>query len=70
MAGLSSAWLLLAVPCLASPAPESFQTAVQPFIAKNCVACHNDKQQSGGLNLKASADVQKDCDQWERVVEN
>jgi hypothetical protein len=69
MAGFSSAWLLLAVPCLAGSSPESFQTTVQPFLAKNCVACHNDKLQSGGLNLKASADVQKDRDQWEQVVE-
>jgi len=42
---------------------------VQPFVAKNCVGCHNDKLQSGGLNLKAANDVEKSRDQWENVVQ-
>jgi cytochrome c553 len=48
---------------------DTFQTAVQPFLAKNCVACHNDKLQSGGLNLKAAADVAQSREEWEHVVE-
>ena len=61
--------LMLAGCCLTARASESFQTAIQPFISKNCVACHNDKMQSGGLNLKAAADVAKSRDEWEHVVQ-
>jgi Protein of unknown function (DUF1592)/Protein of unknown function (DUF1588)/Protein of unknown function (DUF1587)/Protein of unknown function (DUF1585)/Protein of unknown function (DUF1595)/Cytochrome C oxidase, cbb3-type, subunit III len=53
----------------ATPPPLTFQTAVQPFIAKNCVGCHNEKMQAGGLNLKGAADVAKSRDQWEHVVD-
>jgi hypothetical protein len=66
MAGAYLACLLIAVPCLAD---SSFETTVQPFVARNCVACHNDKLQSGGLNLKAATDVAKSRDEWEHVVE-
>jgi Protein of unknown function (DUF1592)/Protein of unknown function (DUF1588)/Protein of unknown function (DUF1587)/Protein of unknown function (DUF1585)/Protein of unknown function (DUF1595)/Planctomycete cytochrome C len=66
MAGSGLALLLIAVPCLAD---SSFQAAVQPLIEKSCVGCHNEKLQSGGLNLKTSADVSKDRDLWEHVVE-
>ena len=51
------------------PAVKTFQEAVVPFVQKNCVACHNDKMQSGGLNLKAPADVSAKRDQWERVAD-
>lgn len=51
------------------PAVQTFQEAVFPFIQKNCVVCHNDKLQSGGLNLKAPAGVAARRAQWERVVE-
>jgi hypothetical protein len=60
------------VVCLLAPlshAAGGFETTVQPFIAKNCLGCHNDKLQSGGLNLKAATDVAKSRDQWEHVVE-
>ena len=66
MAGSYLAFLLLAVPCLAD---SSFQITVKPFIEKSCVSCHNGKLQSGGLNLKAAVDVQKDRDNWEQIVE-
>ena len=58
--------------CVFSPvsyAADTFQSAVQPFVAKNCFGCHNDKLQSGGLNLKAATDVAKSRDEWEHVVE-
>src|SRR5271154_5837953 len=69
MGGPYLASLFLAAACFAGPAPESFQTAIPPFIAKNCVGCHNDKMQSGGLNLKAATDVVKSRDEWEHVVQ-
>ena len=62
-----AAWL--ASLCSAAPPTIPFQTAIEPFIAKNCVGCHNDKLQSGGLNLKGATDVAKSRDQWEHVVE-
>jgi len=66
VAGSYLALLLLGVPCLADV---SFQTAVQPFVAKNCFGCHNDKIQSGGLNLKSATDIAASREQWEHVVE-
>ncbi len=66
MVGSYVACLLMALPCLAD---STFQTAVQPFVAKNCFGCHNDKLQSGGLNLKAAADIAPSRDPWERVVQ-
>src|SRR3984957_1370660 len=74
MAGSSLVRLLSGAACFASlgvaaPPTIPFQTAVEPFIAKNGVGCHNDKLQSGGLNLKSATDVAKTRDQWEHVVE-
>jgi hypothetical protein len=69
MAGSSLTWLLMALPCLAAPPSGTFQTTVQPFVAKNCFGCHNDKVKSGGLNLKAATDVAASRDEWEHVVE-
>lgn len=69
MAGYYLPFLLVALPCLADSTSVSFQTTVQLFIAKNCVGCHNDKMQSGGLNLKAATDVAKGRDEWEHVVQ-
>jgi len=69
MAGFPLTWLLIAAPCLADSVPNTFQTAVQPFVAKNCFGCHNDKVQSGGLNLKAATDVAQSRDEWEHVVQ-
>ncbi|MGA3190799.1 MAG: DUF1592 domain-containing protein [Bryobacteraceae bacterium] len=66
MAGFSLAYFLIALPCLADT---SFQTTIQPFVAKNCFGCHNDKMQSGGLNLKAATDIARSRDQWEHVVQ-
>jgi hypothetical protein len=66
MRGSYLALLAIALPCLAD---STFQTAVQPFVAKNCFGCHNDKLQSGGLNLKAATDIATSRDQWEHVVQ-
>ncbi len=57
--------------CYAAPRPDSFQKSMQPFFAKNCYACHNDKLTSGGLNLKAFQTTQSvldDRDRRETVV--
>jgi cytochrome c551/c552 len=61
--------LVLFLLAFAGPPVQTFQEAVAPFVQNNCVACHNDKMQSGGLNLKTPADVVKGRDQWARVAE-
>jgi uncharacterized protein DUF1592/uncharacterized protein DUF1588/uncharacterized protein DUF1587/uncharacterized protein DUF1585/uncharacterized protein DUF1595 len=56
----------------ADPAPpvvDVFASQVKPFIQKFCVGCHNDKKDSGGLNI-AHADSQAvlaDRETWETV---
>src|SRR5882672_7570741 len=37
---------------LSLAAADSFETTVQPFLAKSCYGCHNAQLQSGGLNLQ------------------
>ena len=54
------------------PATNSFTTTVQPFLAKNCYGCHNDRLTSGNLNLtqyKTSAAIAQDRERWERVLQ-
>jgi hypothetical protein len=36
--------------------PPDFRTTVQPFLAKNCLGCHNDKLQTAGLSLERYRD--------------
>ncbi|HYM10905.1 MAG TPA: DUF1592 domain-containing protein [Bryobacterales bacterium] len=50
--------------------PGSFQSAIQPFVAKHCVVCHNAKLKTGGLNFEAfhnTAQALKDRAVWEHV---
>jgi hypothetical protein len=37
--------------CAQTPPPE-FRQTVQPFLAKNCITCHNEKLETGGLSLE------------------
>ena len=56
---------------VAAKSAASFQTAVEPFLAKNCFMCHNEKLRSGELDLKSHAQPEKllkDRDTWETVV--
>ena len=65
-----AAMLLFSATAL-SAATGSFTKTVQPFIARNCVGCHNAKVVSGGLDLetrKPEDFTTKDRDLWERVV--
>jgi mono/diheme cytochrome c family protein len=48
----------------------TFESVVQPFLAKSCIVCHNPRMKSGELSL-GHADgnaVQQDRDTWERVL--
>ena len=56
---------------LAAQGATNFSNTVQPFVAKNCVLCHNTQAKVGGLDLSAyhtEADVIKNRDVWERVA--
>ena len=50
---------------------QSFEQTVQPVLAKNCAACHNDRLESGGFNTtpynKAASLTERDG--WERIVQ-
>jgi hypothetical protein len=44
---------------------------VLPFIEKYCVACHNEKSNSGGLDLRVyrtTKAFKEDRDTWERIL--
>jgi len=49
---LLSLSLFIAIPATASAAVDSFQKTVEPFLAKNCIACHNEKNHSGDVNFQ------------------
>ncbi len=53
-----------------SAQPAGFETQVRPFLAKNCLGCHNAKLKSGNLNLVQFSDASalKQRDVWESVV--
>src|SRR5581483_11649703 len=54
-----------------SPGETGFEKTVLPFLAENCLACHNGKRASGGLNLeqyKTAASVAQDRDRWGIVL--
>src|SRR5271165_7156015 len=56
---------------LASFAATNFENAVQPFLAKNCYACHSAKVLTSGLNLEAftTADsVAQNRERWETIL--
>src|ERR1043165_5841680 len=51
--------------------PASFDKVVQPFLAKNCYGCHNEKLSSGKLNLteyKTRASVAAGRDRWNVIL--
>lgn len=65
----AAVFLLAAIACDA--ATGSFAKTVQPFVTRNCVACHNSKALAGSLDLQsraASDFTSKDRDLWERVA--
>src|SRR4029077_10644870 len=51
---------------------EAFHKDVQPFLAKNCYACHNEKLSTANLNLSAftSAELaERKPEVWDKVLE-
>src|ERR1700680_3473588 len=64
--------LLAVVPGLAAPAAPTFQSAVQPVLAKTCSPCHNDRVSSGGLNLSpfsSAGSMAENRDGWEKILQ-
>jgi len=68
----------LKAPASSSQAPRtqaakaSFEKDVQPVLANNCVACHNDQLASGGLDLakfSTATSIIQHRDGWERIVQ-
>ena len=50
----------------------SFERDVQPLLANNCGACHNDQLASGGLDLakfSSASSIIQHRDGWERIVQ-
>jgi cytochrome c5 len=59
-----------AKPAAAASTSTEFATSIQPFLQKNCYACHNDKVRTADLSLTAlkSADtIHADPETWEKV---
>jgi mono/diheme cytochrome c family protein len=54
------------------PAKPSFDHTVQPLLTKNCLGCHNDRVQSGSVNLAPftnPATLLANREDWEKVVQ-
>jgi hypothetical protein len=69
--------LALALGCVSvsrgqsSAKDDSFEKTVQPFLAKNCYLCHNEKVSTAGLNLAAftSESAARKPELWDKVLE-
>ncbi len=49
---------------------DMFASTVQPYVKKNCIACHNDRAKVGGMSLtpyRSAADVVGNRDLWELI---
>ncbi len=71
MRALSAIFLLTPFVCFAAPA-SSFETALKPFLSKNCYGCHSEKLKTADINLeryRKDADVLADAATWDKVVE-
>jgi len=54
------------------PDEATFQKTVQPFLAKNCIGCHNEKLKSGSLVLESfhdAASAAREPATWSKVLE-
>jgi hypothetical protein len=68
---LSSCFLVLLPLALHGADGGTFDTAVKPILSKSCSPCHNDRNQSGGVNIVPftnPASVADYRDDWERII--
>lgn len=75
--GLAGWWILSALPLVAAPPVPSardaaaFRQTVEPFLARHCVGCHNEKLRSGEVDLAALREVQRAFHErqvWEQAL--
>jgi hypothetical protein len=59
------AWFLVAAPLMAQT-PQEYKETLQPFLARHCVGCHNDKLRTAGLSLEA---YREDAALWAKVAD-
>jgi len=55
-----------------APVKPTFDHSVQPLLNKNCIMCHNDRMQSGSVNLAPftnPATILANREDWEKVVQ-
>jgi hypothetical protein len=55
----------------AAPSSASFESTVQPFLAKNCYSCHDAEVNSGGMDLsqyKTRAAIASDPNRWALIA--
>jgi hypothetical protein len=53
------------------PDPKAFDDSVKPLLNKSCSPCHNDRNQSGGVNIIPFTNplsVSQYRDDWERII--
>jgi hypothetical protein len=76
-ARLAGWWILSALPLVAAPPVPSpgdaaaFRQTVDPFLARHCVGCHNEKVRSGEVDLAALRDVRRAFHErqlWEQAL--
>ena len=59
-------FLLIFLKSGSAAGPDTYAKSVQPFLAKNCYACHNAKLNTADLNLEEFRTAR---DAWEKVAE-
>jgi mono/diheme cytochrome c family protein len=63
---------LLAGSLAAQTSSPSFDKSVQPFLARNCYACHNSKVKTADVDLqqfKTADSIAKESDVWEKAIQ-
>lgn len=63
--------VLVYVLCVTTLPAADFPTTVKPFLTRNCYACHNDRNPSGGLDIlpfTAPTSIGAQREEWERIV--
>ena len=59
--------VLVWTPCAAQGSPDTeYSTKIQPFLAKNCLACHNEKLRTANLDLSQHP---LDAQVWAKVLD-
>src|SRR5437868_5927388 len=71
---IAPVWICLVIASLGQAwgANDPFETLVQPFLAKNCVACHNEKLKSVNLSLETfrdTASAARHPELWAKVLD-